>query len=156
MGRAIRRANYVTKLHTRLDQQNIIPKIKSKQGYCKRYLDDYANPSIIMHRRKKIEKTAHNFSLSENKIKCTVHGWKLRMNKQLSERNGGNDNFLNFPKFYYPDKKFCAIISKIEDPQDTCEVLIFLNTFRYFHNFLPENHLIGAKNNESKVTLERS
>ena len=156
MGASVRRSTYVTKLYTRLQMENIIPKFKSKQGFSKKYLDDYANPSMHMHRRKKIEMTNHNFSASENKLKCSVYGWKLRMNKQLSERNGGNDNFLNFPKFYYPDKKFCAIISKIEDPQDTCEVLIFLNTFRYFHNFLPENHLIGAKNNESKVTLERS
>ena len=79
MGYSMRRSTYVTKLHTRLQQENIIPKFKSKQGFSKKYLDDYANPSINMHMRRKIEKTNHTFSLPENKLKCSVYGWKKRM-----------------------------------------------------------------------------
>ena len=132
MGASVRRSTYVTKLYTRLQMENIIPKFKSKQGFSKKYLDDYANPSMHMHRRKKIEMTNHNFSASENKLKCSVYGWKLRMNKQLAARNAGNDNFLNFPAFHLPDKKFCAIISKIEDPEDTCEVINLTNFLGIF------------------------
>ena len=130
----------VSKLHTSLEKEYIIPNIKSKQGYCRRYLNDYANKSISMHRVKKIHKTSHNFSLKENQIKCSVHGWKLKMNKQLSERNGGKQNFLNFPESHYPDKKFCAIISKIEDPQDTLGVFTTLTDQK--SSFYANNELI--------------
>ena len=81
---------------------------------------------------KKIEKINHNFSLPENKLKCNVYGWKKRMNKQLAARNVSNGDFLNFPVFHLPDRKFCAIMSKIEDPEDTLEVINLTNQLGIF------------------------